>query len=214
MLKEISDLNNDPYIVEDIFGQRIHTIFTIMPSELRRHARIDNRKTIELDLSQSQPSFFAQLLFDEIGKNSFTSAINSGDIYDIIAKKHGLTSRASAKKEFYKTLFGPIYMSEEFFSMFPDTKLWIKKVKSTYYENNPNSLKYTNLSMILQRYESTIMKKVWRELIENEIIFLTVHDSIIVKRKDFRKSNKIMKEVLKNTLTNVNVKINTKTTAN
>ena len=55
---------------------------------------------------------------------------------------------------------------------------------------------YSNLAWLLQSTEVKVMFKVWYNLIENKIPFLSVHDEIIIRESDFIKANDIFRAVL------------------
>ena len=59
---------------------------------------------------------------------------------------------------------------------------WINEFKSCYYPSNPNSKKkpHSNLAWLLQTTEVRLMTKVWQRLIDHGILFLSVHDEVIV----------------------------------
>lgn len=136
-------------------------------------------------------TLLSKTLEDAIGPNSFTDTMNSvDDIYLEIQSRLGLPHRDSAKQQLYKMIFGhPEHEpSKRFLEMFPDAGAWIKQLKFTSLEDNISAKKHSNLSFYMQRKESTIFREAWRILDQGGVIFLSVHDEIVVPRCDTDKA--------------------------
>lgn len=180
------------YVSEDSFGNRLHSIFSRLPKEVRQnYVTVNLKSTVELDLKQSQPTFLAKILEEEMGENSFSNAINSGiDIYELM---YG--DREKGKGRIYYVFFGE-RMPKEFYKTFPDAAPIVDMLKYRKTEGNNSDKEYSNLAYILQREESKVFREVWKELIKNNISFIPVHDSIIVKEEDMNLSYEIMNNVI------------------
>ena len=63
-------------------------------------------------------------------------------------------------------------------------------------------------TIFLQSTEVEIMTKIWKQLIDNDIIFLTVHDEIIVRESDYEETYNIIFDTMSYYFTTF--KINTK----
>lgn len=191
------------YVNEDEFGNRLHSIFSSLPKTLRRRIKVWGEDNVELDLCQSQPVILAQLLEDEMGDNSFTRLIRSGeDVYRYISPDN----RDRGKKALYFTLFGK-RTPKQIIKMFPDIETTIKNLKWKRVIGNPSEKKYSNLAYRLQQKESLLFRQVWANLIKENISFIPVHDSIIVQSKYMDKALRIMNKTLLNKLPKVDIRI-------
>lgn len=185
-IREKSDL-----VSVDDFGNRFHSIFSRIPKEIRRnYVTILGEGTDEIDLRQSQPTILSTILKEKMGDNSFTRAINNGEyIYDLI----GETS-AIGKMEFNYSMFGK-KINRRFRKAFPDT---IKTIQELKYDSPKGFKPHAGLAMRLQQKESEIFSGIWSRLIANRIPFIPIHDSVMVRKKDYNKAMNIMqKELIK-----------------
>lgn len=191
------------YVTEDEFGNRLHSIFSSLPKSLRRRVKVWGEDNVELDLTQSQPVILAQLLEDEMGENSFTSLIKSGeDVYRFISPE----DRDRGKRALYFTLFGK-RTPKQIIKMFPDIAPTIKKLKWGMVVGNPSNKKYSNLAYRLQQKESVLFREVWANLIKENISFIPIHDSVMVQSKYMDKTLRIMNRTLLNKLPRVDIRI-------
>lgn len=175
----------------DSYG-RLHTNFTVLKKFIRQtYLTIDGENISELDISNSQPFFFAIYLKKEIGIENFNEEIfkyidcvKNGLIYDELLQKYPeLKNRNQAKILMYKVLFGKNIDSKKeskmFKSIYPTVYEYIKEFKSL-------SDSYKNLSHELQKLESNfIFNTVINEIkIKFPYIRLfTIHDSIVFPSK-------------------------------
>lgn len=171
-----------------------------MKGAFRKHLYLKNEPVVSLDIGQIQPLLLSLILIENIGKNEFSEWINQGeDIYLMFKEKLNLQSREDAKTKFYEITFG--IPNERLGEMFgkADWIQWINQVKSMALPQNPNSKTkaHSNLAWLLQSTEVRIMRVIWQKLIDNDILFLTVHDEIIVRASDLDESYKIMEDELK-----------------
>jgi len=173
------------YFNFDDFG-RFHTNFTILKKEIRNEfLTINNEMITEVDISNSQPLFFAVILKKQLvningDTKKYFELVKNGLLYDdIVANSPGL-KRCDAKEIVYKVLFGDNTKGNKkvnkiFKNLYPSVYEYILEFK----ENKKN---YKELSHQLQKMESEfIFNQVIKEIYETypEIILFTVHDSII-----------------------------------
>jgi hypothetical protein len=217
MFMEIEDFNSsspkeiNEYIVEDNFGKRVHTIISRLPKKIRsNYVYLNGERTVEIDLAQSQPTILGKVLESEIGANSFSYAVRNKDVYlELVNNIEGIT-RDDAKKIFYQIAFGKhkTKYTDMFFSLFPDTQDYISKIKSAIMKNNPSNKRHSNLAFMLQQRESNIFRQVWGRLRKERVLFLTVHDSLIIQEKNLtRYLPVITKELSKHIHSNINVTV-------
>jgi len=217
MYREIKKFNSssakeiNEYISEDNFGNRVHTIISRLPKQIRKdYIRINGQSTVEIDLAQSQPTLLGKLLESKIGDNSFSSLVRRKDIYIEIANLANI-ERDEAKTVFYEIVFGrhKTKYTEMFFSLFPDTMEYITKIKNIKLKENPSNKRHSNLAFLLQQKESSVFRQVWGMLRRNKVDFLTVHDSIIIQSNNLNKYvGLITKELSRHIHSNINITIN------
>jgi hypothetical protein len=192
------------FFTVDDFSGRVHTPVTSFKSEYRKNILIDGEPTISIDVATMQPLLLGKVLSQEIGENEFSAWINKGDdIYIHLMKKLSLKDRETAKIKFFELTFSkPDDSLRETFGQSSWIN-WINDFKKMYHDANPHSKEkpHSNLAWLLQKVEVSIMSKAWKELVTNEIPFLTVHDEIILKTKDHEKGLGIMNKVLSHHLT-------------
>lgn len=188
----------DLFFKRDDFSGRIHTPVTSLPETIRKRLMIDGEDVRSIDVATMQPLVLGLILKTKIGKNQFTTWIESGeDVYLKISERLGLLNRDNGKKRFFEIIFAPA--SNELSKLFGNEAWirWINEYKTILINENKHSKKkrHSNLAWILQKTEVEIMQKVWERLYINSIPFLTVHDEIIVKKTDLKASLEIMKSV-------------------
>lgn len=187
------------YIKEDKFGNRLHTIVSNSPKAIRSKILIDGSECVEIDLEQSQPNISSAFIYDNIGANSFTDTVRSGDLYEFISNELGLGDRDVAKNEYFRMAYG--YDNPRnpnlLFSTFPDIKDFITHIKKNRMNTNPNPAPHSNYAHLAQLKESEVFRLIWKELNDNNVRFIPVHDSIItpIGSKDYVMS--VMYRILK-----------------
>ncbi len=220
------------FISEDEFGNRVHTIISNVPAILRRTILIDGEETCEIDLSQSQPSITSSLLKSRIGNNTFSDTVENLGLYEFLQEELELNSREEAKNYYFAMAYGSAYsdMAKKMYDFFPETREFLIELKQKLLPENPNSKKkkkltrprmvngvkkeyrnmnYTNFVYLIQQEESRIFRNLWNELNMARIKFLTVHDSVIVKKQDQMLASMIMETSLKEQI-HPNIKLNIK----
>jgi len=175
------------YFKFDSYG-RFHTNFTILKREIRSEfLSINGEQLYELDITNSQPLFFAILLKKEVphingDTRRYFDLVKNGLVYDDIIQKSRLKTRKDAKNLMYKVLFGNNEENKKenriFKKLYPSVYEYILEFKT-------EKKNYRFLSHHLQRMESEFMfNNVVQEVIEKypKMIFFTVHDSILFPR--------------------------------
>jgi hypothetical protein len=216
MLKDVSlkpESENTPYFksfVEnkylirlffsiDHFSGRVHTPITSLKGDIRKNILLDGEETISIDVVTMQPLLLGAILKNKVGDNEFSKWIDEGkDIYIMLQAKTNLSTREDAKKKFFEILFA--HSNESLSKTFGQANwiTWINEFKSKPFEPNPhtNEKNHSNLAWLLQTYEVKLMKEVWHQLLNHGIKFLSVHDEVIVKKKDHEKAFGIFQDVL------------------
>lgn len=185
-LMSIENIKNQTiYFNFDDFG-RFHTNFTILKKEIRNEfLTINNEIISEVDISNSQPLFFAVILKKQLthingDTKKYFDLVKSGLLYEDIINNSTIKKRGDAKEMIYKVLFGDNLkdskkLNKIFKNLYPSVYEYILEFK----ESRRN---YKELSHELQKMESEfIFNQVVKEIYETypEIILFTVHDSII-----------------------------------
>ena len=178
------DIDNIYYNFDD-YG-RFHTNFTILKKEVRNNfLTINNEMISEVDISNSQPLFFAVILKKELSHingdtKKYFDLVKSGLLYDDIIANSNIEKKKDAKELIYKVLFGDNVKANKkvnniFKKLYPSVYEYILEFK----ESRKN---YKELSHELMKMESEfIFNNVVKEIYETypEIVLFTVHDSII-----------------------------------
>lgn len=186
------------FFKRDEFSGRIHTPITSLPGTIRKELLLDGEEVRSIDVATMQPLILAHILKRNIGKNSFTTWIESGeDIYQKLSEVLKINDRDKGKKRFFEVIFAP--PSKELNNIFGNEAWirWINNYKTKVVPENKytNKKRHSNLAWLLQKTEVEIMQGVWKNLYTSSIPFLTVHDEIIIKKTDFKASLAIMKSV-------------------
>ncbi len=189
----------DLFFTVDRFAKRIHTPVSNFHRTHRPGILLNGEKTASLDVKTMQPLILGLLLKKYVGHNQFSTWIDLGeDIYVMLQNKAGLKTRDEGKKRYFEIAYGPA--NNELARLFGQANWisWINAFKSSVLAANPHNKakRYSNLAWLLQTTEVKIMRKVWRRLNEENIIFLSVHDEIIAKAKEQAKAESLMHEVL------------------
>lgn len=199
--EDLDIYNRNKYSIESINKQhifyhfdtygRMHTNFTILKSFIRKNCLlIDGEETCEIDIKNSQPLFLSKLIersstrwvkHDEF--ELFSTLVKAGNYYQFLVDKLNLDSKLSAKKLTYKVFFGQnrekSKIDSMFISLFPTIHNFIKLYKTEHKD-------YKVLAHDLQKAESNLVfnKIIKRIMITKpQIQIITVHDSIIVKKR-------------------------------
>lgn len=190
-IKTIS--NKQIYIVADDYG-RIHTNFTVLKKEIRNDSlMIDGEEIYERDVRNSQPFFLLKLMADNLQYFSdaeedlkrYYDLVSTGFFYEEVNKIFPNKSREDVKKWIMMVFFNKNYFQDKRFQKaFSSVFGFIKNYKKKH--------GYKSLAHRLQNIESDfIFGKVCSKLIENEIRYFTVHDSVYVKDSEKTRLNEI-----------------------
>jgi hypothetical protein len=183
----------------DDFSGRVHTPITNLKGEYRKNILLDEKETIAIDVVTMQPLLLSNVLKKEIGENEYSKWIDEGkDIYIMLKDKAKLKSRDEAKKKFFEILFSK--PNNGLLKLFGNSTWieWINKFKSKPFDLNPHTVEknHSNLAWLLQNKEVTIMYEVWSKLLENGILFVSVHDEVIVLKEQYHQAKEIFKSVM------------------
>jgi len=200
----------DLFFTVDDFSGRIHTPVSSLKKDYRKSLLLAGLPVVSIDVAQMQPQLLGLILENKIGHNEFSTWLNKGlDIYEAIMKKLSLENRNQAKKKFFEILFSP--PSPELSRLFGNSQWidWINCYKQQKVSANPHTNKkpYSNLAWLLQKSEVKLMRKVWQKLVDNRIMFLTVHDEIVLPQPLAPQGEAIFREVLTQHLKNFSLKM-------
>ena len=187
-------------------------IYQRMPGELRECLNIDGEETIEMDfkcehlnlLYAKQNIDMWKMMKDAysidginceyrfIVKTALLVMLNckkSNNLFSIIYAHFNKDKEQWRRKIFFEK-FMKEYSDEQKFNEF------IEKIKNkhSYIENYFCS----GIGAILQRYDSDIMAEILDKCLEEGIVALPVHDSVIVKKKHLEKVKNIMENAFNN----------------
>ena len=183
----------------DSFSGRVHTPVSNFHRIYRPNILLDEETTGSLDVATMQPVLLGAILRREIGSNEYSQWIDAGqDIYECIREKAKLRTRDEGKKRFFEIIFSPA--DKRLAAMFGNAEwiTWVNDLKSKEMEANPHTMEkqHSNLAWLLQTTEVKIMREVWQGLHDAGIVFLSVHDEVIVKAKDIADAELIFSNVL------------------
>lgn len=178
----------------DTYG-RFHSNFTNLKKEIRsNYLYINGDNLVEIDIKNSQP-FFLYVLMKQEGFtdwNGFDKDVLGGKIYETLINRFNLNiSRKHMKKQVYKVLFGRNRLKNKwnklFYTHYPEIYNWIKEYKK-------RNRSYKSLSHKLQNMESQfIFNNIIPKIVYNNpnIIFITIHDSVMVQSHYYDEVKKI-----------------------
>lgn len=182
---------------------RIDTNLTNLSSDLRQFI-VGYEDMVYLDLKNAQPVLFNILLKEHLINATedlkkeidqyFKNTIN-GNWYEHLQELYGITREES------KNLWMKIAYSKNK-SYKGDKKVFIQAYPNIYkiiasYKTKDHS----DFAIKLQKIESDIfIDKICRKLVEKDIIPLTIHDAVIVKKEHKKITLKIMESIFKNAM--------------
>lgn len=193
--------NLSAFFTVDSFSNRVHTPVVNLKGDLRGKIKFCGEAVTSLDVKQMQPTILAKVLEQSVGKNAFSDSIFQGeDVYELLLKKNSaLSKRSEAKTFLFQLIFGkPMDDIASLFEGDSNWVRWINEYKSKLEPKNPHKANmHTNLAWLLQFSEVQVMSAIWQRLMDDHIMFLTVHDDILCKKSDKRRVEEIMDDVLK-----------------
>lgn len=184
---EFRDTQLDAFFTVDAFCGRVHSPIVNLKAIFRPKLRLHGESVTSLDVKQMQPLILGRVLFDCIGSNPFSDALDNGkDVYLVIQEGARLPTRADAKKLFFQLIFGkPMNDIGRIFEGDVAWVEWINSYKCREEVNNPHrDSPHTNLAWLLQYSEVQIMSGVWKRLKDRGIPFLTIHDELLCRKSD------------------------------
>ena len=201
----------DAFFTVDAFSGRVHSPVVNLKHELRKSLRFYGKPLVSLDVKQMQPTILAKVLLDSVGENSFSTAIFNGeDVYEILQRNAGLSTRPEAKKFLFQLIFGK--PMDDIGKMFiGETKWvdWINGYKSKTEEKNPHKGdKHTNLAWLMQFSEVRVMTGIWQRLMDEGIPFLSIHDELLCRKFDKDVAYSIMHEELSKHFRRFSISVN------
>lgn len=205
----------------DLYGRRIHSLLTWTLSALRYKVSYkgEKLKLVELDVAQSQPTILADLLHTFGIDNQLVNDINNNsDLYLNINPN----DRKSAKKAFFTATYAKRLSTKMATYLGADATALIEKIKTLDYteaaglvlSNYKNQMglrkwlldfpisnlkgykRYKNMSAILQRLESFMMRKVCKALSKSNIRYVLVHDAVYVEESKQELAKELMQSVI------------------
>lgn len=196
-----SEIKPELFFKVDDFCGRVHTPISNFHRTHRPYLLLEGEVTASIDVATMQPLLLGKILTKSVGNNDYSNWINEGrDIYNELKNKAGLKTRDEAKKKFFEILFSK--PNDTLKKLFGGTKWinWINEYKQADEPANPHNKdkQHSNLAWLLQNTEVKIMYRIWAELVRTSIVFLSVHDEVIVKRKDALLVEDIFKRELAN----------------
>lgn len=190
----------DSFFRVDNFSGRVHTPIVNLKGEMRHALRIKGEKLCSLDVKQMQPLILGKVLKECVGDNPFSKALDNGeDIYVLLLNQNdSLKSRDEAKTFLYRLIFG--YPMTDIGRLFQGDTAWVEWINSYKVRDEPNNPHHhdthTNLAWLLQSQEVRIMTQIWKRLCDKGIDFLTIHDDILVRKRNKDFVYQLMGEVL------------------
>lgn len=201
MWNDIPPADRIEFFNVDKFGRRFHSIFSAMPSELRKYVECDGKRfTHCIDLTSSQFVFAADMLAKAgITSCKFIDDVESGKFYENYADLNefrGPQRRNIAKLWAFNCLFGTVHgpAHKMFEDVYPVAGKEFRRIKSSrrkaneYGIHNGKIKMNANLAMDLQRAESALFRRVWNTLMGQGIKFIPVHDSVYVTEEDYQRA--------------------------
>jgi hypothetical protein len=162
----------------DDFAGRVHTNFSRLKRELKKHLRFDGQRPVEIDINNSQPTFLSIVAWQcGVDEPHYRSLCEEGRLYDWLAEKGGWT-RAYVKEELMaKAFFSKNRYTNAakrlFNAEFPQMAAFIEKTKAK---------DHKKLAQTLQKAESQYMIHGVCETIRKtrpNTPIITIHDSIL-----------------------------------
>lgn len=200
----------------DSYSGRFHTVMTRLQKNIKINLSYGENydKLVEFDIKSSQPSILANMIQKKDG-GKMLKTIEDGNFYETLAKVHEdrtgyKMSRDEAKQWWMLGAYSNKFSEcmEEFHE---DLKLisleaaeFVKHIKLRGKGNSKS-----HLPKILQRKEVKLMfnKILSRIIKENIMVFSTVHDSIVIRDKESKFIDMIVKDEMRKIGMKINISI-------
>lgn len=175
--------NGDPQCFRSESG-RMYYRYNNLKRELRTciKSKDTNGRLDDVDIANSQPLFLALLLMKENiltpDSQKYIQLCIDGDLYDYLIRKTSCSTKDEVKDNIWVLLFGKSgwtsTFKEEFGNKFPTVISYL---------NTRNTNGGSELAIQLQTMESDlILIHVCKELLDNNVPMITIHDGIMVAR--------------------------------
>jgi hypothetical protein len=163
---------------------RVFNTFTNMPKTLRKHALLDGRPLVEIDVKNSQPVLLKTFSPDAGSeRESFIATVRGGAFYEVVNaasdKPLPEADRELIKERiFSQVLFGPINphfpMWKAFSRLFPALANEVIRQKAKSWNAFPLELQRREAAIMIGQVTPSLIKEL------EGVPFLTIHDSIAV----------------------------------
>jgi S-ribosylhomocysteine lyase LuxS involved in autoinducer biosynthesis len=178
-------------------GQKVNRLYSPWTSArkpIRELFTLDGDEIASFDLRAAQPTIMATLAYDK----EMLSDCKSDVFYTGLADYIGAT-RKDAKQAFYAYSFGPIRKDAAEHSVAYQTQQWMREQypMTGRYVDSCKKGNYRSFSREMQNREAFIFVDcIFRQLADEGIPALTVHDSIYFKVRDLSRAKEIAEEHL------------------
>ena len=184
-------------------NRRIDTNLTNMSSDLRQFI-VGYEDMVYLDLKNSQPVIFNIILKEHYNKGNLALRLEiddyfklttEGQWYEYLQKLYNNT-REESKKLWMLIAYSKnsSYKNEK--AVFKNAYPNINKIIESY-----KTKKHADFAIKLQQIESDVfIDGICRELVNQDIVPFTVHDAIIVNKKDKKQTLEIIESIFKDAL--------------
>lgn len=181
---------------------RCYNIVTSTPGELRSRLLLDGEPVVEIDIASAQPLLAATLYPENCPeKERYLAAIDS-DFYLTLNSQAGgpYSDRDMVKKACYKEIFfGPVIPNAPLWNAFQQAFPWLARHIAEIKHTAPRSKRRYRVkdgkkvlrrgspafALLLQSKEAEIVIKCTGEsLRQRSIPFVSIHDSILCRRRD------------------------------
>ena len=190
-------------VVKDSFAGRYYCYVTNIKSSIRmKNLRIGGEPVASLDVSQSQIHHLHNYLlqqYPELKGQAFDQFMISGKVlYEEFQKHFDIKDRGKAKKVVFAALFGlpSNKASKMLYYLFPELEIPLAEIKGIQNPENPSFKLHANLAYQLQKLEVNVLQHIMDKLIDEDIPFIPIHDSIEVPLSRKEEAFSIMREVL------------------
>ena len=207
MIRQYSQLSPEDrsqYIKTDDFSGRIYTIASGLPRWSRAYIRLNDEPVAEVDMIASHPYLLYNIL-KGTDFSLFLEALNATgeDFYTEYGELIGKGPRGIVKTRFLRSIYGRNDSSyfAEFKSIFPEAAAKIEEIKSIRIIGNPSKKgTYTNLSYKILKKEVRIFTRVWKELHSAGIMFLPIHDGVLIPLSQLEAGKRITEEIIRRSI--------------
>ena len=182
---------------KDEFSGRIHTNVTNLYKPLRALLRVDGQvePLVEIDIRNSQPLFLGiAALKAKVRDEKYLELCESGQLYEHLASLLSI-SRDSAKKAMMLSIFAKngyrSAMKRLFTKEFPSIANYLTKIRTTDYKQASEQMQKAERNLIIDKVCNQLFKK------SKGLFLTTVHDALLVQKRDSDFSISIMRNEFK-----------------